>query len=256
MSRARWIVALACLACTRTGPSVAPEAATAAPSTAPTAPASPAAPGLAPAELPAWMRPLFDPGTRRSYAWAYSVPVHDEAGSLARASGTLRCRTDGPTRHALGDAGDALVSCLTCELDRNVDGTELFEPDFDDCYLATAAGLWVVDVPPKDEAEARGVVASPPYLPADPEPRSQSEARNDDGFESQEWSSIESLPMTVLGRNVTVWCRTDGRSSFYGENVMRCFAPEHGLVALEWDGRDGPSEESYSLVASEPLPAR
>jgi hypothetical protein len=32
--------------------------------------------------------------------------------------------------------------------------------------------------------------------------------------------------------------------------------PNVGLVTLEWDGRDGPSQERYSLVAIDPLPAK
>lgn len=245
------VVACAGLACPRSGPSVAPTPAGTTPAAAEPAAEPIATPGPA---LPPWMQALFDPGLRRTYAWTYAVDTHsvDEADAVAEAEGTLRCRSDGPTRHELGTDGVAWVSCQACELTIGKD--DGFEPDFDDCYLATTAGLWLVDAPPRSATEVRALVATPPYLPATPEPRNETQPVEGDGFEHETWTRVEQQTRDVLGRRVTAWCRNDGHSQMYGENVTRCFAPGYGLVALDWDGRSGPSTEAYPLVAIDPLP--
>lgn len=251
MRRARWLLALACVACTRTRPSVTPEDTSTAASSS--AEASPPA-SAATAGLPPWMRALFEPGPRRTYAWTYEVPTHDVDGSVASASGTLRCRTDGPTRHVVDDDRSALVSCHACDFEPGSGEPETFEPDFDDCYLATADGLWLIDAPPEGEDQVQEIVDSPPYLPAHPEPRQESEALEDDGHPYEQWLSVTEAPIDVLGHSTTAWCRREGHSLFYGEQITRCFAPGFGLVTLQWEGRDGPSWEHYPLVAIDPPP--
>lgn len=249
------VLAGAGLGCPRSGPTVEPNPAGEPPARADAAASGSTAsplPAAALSALPPWMRALFDPGPRRTYAWSYAVDTHDEEGSVAEADGTLRCRSDGPTHHALDDGTIAWVSCQACEFTpgRN-DG---FEPDFDDCYLATAAGLWLVDAPPRRSTEVRELIATPPYLPAAPEPRDETRPAEDDGFEYETWTRVDQQALKVLDRTVTAWCRTDGHSQMYSESVTRCFAPGFGLVSLAWDGRSGPSNESYPLVAIDPMP--
>lgn len=251
MRRALLGVAVAVLACTRTGSSVAPTEG----GTASGATAAPASATLEPtlAELPPWMRSLFDPEPRRTYAWKYAVDVHDEGGSVAEAEGTLHCRSDGPTAHALGKGKLAWVSCQACEFEPGINA-DAFDTDFDDCYLATPEGLWLVDAPPSSEDETRQIVATPPYLPAHPMPRSESSNAEHEGFESEASLTVFEDEVQVMDRSVSAWCRTDASTGFYGSLTLRCFAPGFGLVVLTLEGRSGPSSETYPLVEIVPLP--
>lgn len=235
------------VACTRTSASVDPDP-------APHAGASPVAATEPPALAP-WMRPSFDPSVRRSYAWRYAVDVHDEEGSVAEASGTLRCRSDGPTRLVLDDGEVAQVSCQSCTLERD-EGDEQFEPALDDCLVGTSRGLWIVEEPPADAARARELVATPPYLAASPEARAERWSAEDDGMEHELSLEIAAVPQDVLGRPTTSWCRTDADTLMYGSSLTRCFAPEHGLVSVAIEGRSGPSTESYVLTEVSPAPTR
>lgn len=200
------------------------------------------------AALPPWVRDMFDPALRRTYAWSYEVPTHGEDPDSVGAQGKVRCRTDGPTRHELGPGWVALVSCEACEFtsEGQDDG---FEPELGSCYVATTAGLWLVGKPPKDEDEVLALVDTVPYLPGSPEPIHKSNQREEDGFPYEEWTSVSEQELTVMDRSVTAWCRGDGNSLFYGWSRNLCFAPGLGLVGFDWDGRNGPSTETYQLVA-------
>lgn len=249
------------LACTRPGASVAPEGADAKGSTP--GPSEGAPPGDDPSAshalsvdaLPPWLRAMFDPRLRRTYTWTYEVDTHstEEEDAIARAQGKLHCRSDGPTRHELGDGRVALVSCEVCDFtsEGQNDG---FEPELQGCYVATAEGLWIVGAPPNDDEEARSLVATLPYLLASPEPRHESHEREEDGFPFEEWTAVAEQEVEVMGRSVEAWCREDGSTLFYGWSMNRCFAPGFGLFALEWNGRGGPSVESYALIEIAPLP--
>lgn len=246
------VLVVGSFACVRTGPGP-----TAPGSAEPTAASGSAiTPGRSELDvLPPWMRALFDPGLRRTHAWTYAVDVHDEQGSVAEADGTLRCRSDGPTHCDLGDGKVALVSCQRCEFEPGRGGDEGFEPDLDECFLATADGLWIVDAPPSDD-DARRLVATRPYLPASPKPRSESHAREEDGFAHEESLDVAERAITVMGRPTTAWCRTDASTLTYGSSTTRCFAPGLGLVSLEMLGRSGPSTERYPLVEIDLRPER
>ena len=249
-------LALAALACTRTGPSLATTVVAGVVADVDAGADAGAGAGSAPAiaELPPWLRSLLDPEPRRTYAWRYAVETHDEQGSVAEAEGTLHCRSDGPTEHPYGEGKLAWVSCQACRFDPGPN-SDAFDTDFDDCYLATSEGLWLVDAPPRDADHTRRIVAAPPYLPAHPEARAESRPAHQDGFDYEESLEVFDQTMQVMDRHALAWCRKDASTLMYGALTQRCFAPGFGLVVLEMEGRSGPSVETYPLVEIDPLPA-
>lgn len=247
MSRPLLLLGLMSLACAPAGTSIVPEPAPT-PAVAAPAPADPRS------MLPPWARPLFDAGSLRRYDWDYAVDTHDEEGSIVEANGVLRCEADGPLRHELDDGQVALVSCLSCASELSEDG-EMFEPTLDECFVATARGLWIVPSPP-DRDETRELLATPPYLAASPEPRADTSSAEEDGFEYEVSLEITSHDTTVQGQRTTMWCRTDADTLMYGSSTRRCFAPELGMISVDIEGRSGPSTESYTLTETSAPAAR
>lgn len=194
--------------------------------------------------LAPWMHVLVEPGLRRTYAWSSAVETHDREGSVAKADGTLRCRSDAPIHRVFGAGEDAWFSCQTCEL---APGRSGFEPAPAECYLVTAAGLWIVGAPP-DAAEVRRVVAEPPYLPANPEPHEHEGYGGSGGIDHTTWTRVERRSLQVLDRTVDAWCRSDGDTEAYFKDVTRCFVPGLGLVLLEQSGDPPWSKARYALI--------
>ena len=248
---------LAGLACSRQGAGVEQAGTKAADPASKTAPSSEGEGpgGTARGELAPWLREVFDPEPRRTDAWTYEVDTHsiEDEDPIARARGKVHCRSDRHARHELAGEGVALVACQACEFVPEGEDAQ-FEPELEECYVATAQGMWLVGGPPTDDDEARALVATPPYLAASPEPRQETFAREEDGFPYEEWTGVSEQELEVMGRSITAWCREDGSSLFYGWRMKRCFAPGLGLVGFEWDGRDGPSVERYELIELAPHP--
>ncbi len=44
------------------------------------------------------------------------------------------------------------------------------------------------------------------------------------------------------------WCGETGSDPYYGAREVACFEPGRGLGSLTLDGREGPSEETYTLT--------
>jgi hypothetical protein len=263
------------LACTRAGSSIAPAGTGAQAPTSEAAGSSDATPATTMDhdvhELAPWIRGMFDPKPRRTYSWSFIVDTHDPEAPFATDERKVHCRSDGPTRYELEDGRLVLVACQICEFEGK-GGDEVSTPDdldLDECYIATTQGLWVVETPPSDAEAAAQLVDTPPYLPARPEPRSESWTRVDERWSEEEakqaieegWAyqaglTIAELVVDVGGAPVTAWCRTDWDSQAYGESTARCLAPGFGLVSADLDGRNGPSTEDVRLLEISPLPAQ
>lgn len=242
-------------------------------------------------ELAPWIRDMFDPTVRRTYSRSFYVDDHGDSDEDEDTfTVKMHCHSDGPTRHELADGRFVLVACQACEFlskrdKRKFDTEPGIDLDLDECYVANADGLWVVDKPPKNAKAVARIVKKPPYLSAKPEPRKKDWFRRDERVSDEEvkrfkeemkeegqtvphgterpplpWEipmglEVAELADDVVGKRVPGWCRSDYDGQGYEESTTRCFATGFGLVSADFEGREGPSTEHVKLLEVIPLPA-
>lgn len=194
-------------------------------------------------ELPALYAVLFAPRTRLDYAWKWRVDPHDSRGRMpAWSKFAVTCEVGAVQvfeHHAEVVAKLATVECTT----KPAFEEEARDPLVATAWLATADGLRVLggvhSIEDTDGVRA-AVAAGPPSFPARPAPASASQVHDDDDGHYETWTKV-----TKKGKG---WCAEEGTSLFYGHLDRLCFEPRRGLVSWTAEGREGPSEETYTLT--------
>lgn len=202
--------------------------ATACSSKAPRDGASEPAVGAA-AEVPAHYAPLLTEGTRLEYEWKWRVDPHDAEGAMPAFTTVALACTVGPVK-VVEDAGAevARLAALECAMTPSPDDDGL-RPLLATQWMATADGLRAVaDV--EDLAGVRAAMAEgPPTVPARPA------------------ATAGDVAEKVFAQG-NGWCAESSSTEGYGYRDRRCFEPGRGLVSWVVEGRNGPSEETYTRV--------
>lgn len=210
---------------------------------APAADERPAAATPAQGGVPALFAPLFATGTRLDYQWQWRVDPHDaEApGPPAFTAVELACVV-GPVRDVAEDGATvAKLAELTCKATPPREGDDVFPPVVATHWLLTADGIRrgeQLDALDDLDGVRAAVAAEPPLLASAPVPSSTSKVTGDQGH--SEWTKVY-----ARGKG---WCGETGSDELYGAREIACFEPGRGLVSLTVDGREGPSEETYTLT--------
>jgi hypothetical protein len=201
-----------------------------APTPTPTADTPPA-----PTKGPSGLSPLYGPhfaddAQPLMFAWTYAVDTHDEAGSVAELSATVKCNLH-PSK-----VGDAFIAHMNCSVIGETKGTLDIDPALNRNWVATADGLWhTTDTSPGAIAD---LLKTKPFLASAPvEYNKTTEGDPDKNIPGQSES---------VSKDGTTWCRNDSEDGMYGTvGATWCFAPDRGLVKVEMTARSGPSNEAY-----------
>ena len=184
--------------------------------------------------IPPLFAALFKQGRTFVYDWKFEVSTHDTEGTKAKYASTVECKIT--KLETFGPATLAEIRARTRRPPRTASTSSspcpgpCGSPPLEVCGRRRS---------PRGE-RARG----------DGRARAARGGAQGDGAQGPARRGHPGVDLGLQGAAGCgkAWCREDWDTEMYGERARMCFEPERGLVRMEIDGREGPSQETYVLT--------